>query len=68
MVRSLLLLMVLGLCGCGSESADEVVSETEEDTVFDDQIEAIDKAKAVEDMVMDRKKQLDEAVEEPEEE
>ena len=67
MVRSLLLLVVLSLYGCGSESVEEA-KDTPEETVFDDQIQAIDKAKKVEDLVMDRKQEIDDAIEESEEE
>lgn len=60
MVRLIVMLGVLASLGaCGSEPPPPAKTERTP-TVFDDQIKAIDKAKAVEEQEMERKRKLDE--------
>jgi len=59
--------LLLLLVGCGSSEDTETdttdATETQDvETVFDPLIESIDKAKAVEDIVMQQKQQMDEAL------
>ena len=62
--RMLLLAIALGLVGCGSDSPPPPPAKTERTpTVFDDQLKAIDKAKAVEEQEMEHKRKLDEQLE-----
>ena len=66
---SIFLLLVMVACG-SSENTETEVTEAEEtqdtETVFDPLLETIDKAKAVEDIVMQQKRQMDEALKEME--
>lgn len=59
-----LLLMLVG-CGSSEDAETDTTDATEAqdvETVFDPLIESIDKAKAVEDIVMQQKQQMDEAL------
>lgn len=63
--RMLLLAIALGLVGCGSEPPPPpppapAKPEARTPTVLDDQLKAIDKAKAVEAQEMERKRKMDE--------
>jgi hypothetical protein len=61
MIRRIsLLLLLASLLACGSEPRPPPAKKEPAPTVFDDQIKAIDKAKAVEDQEMERKRKLDE--------
>lgn len=68
-VISILLLLLMVACG-SSENTGTEATEAEEtqdtETVFDPLLETIDKAKAVEDIVMQQKRQMDEALKEME--
>ncbi|MDH4049657.1 MAG: hypothetical protein OEW68_17845 [Gammaproteobacteria bacterium] len=54
------LLICIGLTSCGGESSSE--KNEEKETVFDPLIQSVDKAKAVEDTVLQQKKDMDEAM------
>lgn len=60
-----LLLTALMFLTIGCQSKTETDEATEEDTatVFDDQVQTIDKAKQVEQQVLDQKKKVDDALE-----
>lgn len=61
--RMLLLVIALGLVACGSEPPPPPAPakpEARTPTVLDDQLKAIDKAKAVEAQEMERKRKMDE--------
>ncbi len=61
--RILLLAIAFGLVACSSEPPPPpppAKPEARTPTVFDDQIKAMDKAKAVEDQEMERKRKMDE--------
>lgn len=61
MIRRVILLSLLAsLIACGSEPPPPQHEKVREATVFDDQIKTMDKAKAVEDQEMERKRKLDE--------
>ena len=60
-MRILLIALILSLAGCGSGSNSSAEREDRE-TVFDPMISSIDKAKQVEDQIMERKRRMDEAV------
>jgi hypothetical protein len=60
-MRILLIALILALAGCGSGSNSSAEREDRE-TVFDPMISSIDKAKQVEDQIMERKRRMDEAV------
>jgi len=66
---SIFLLLVMVACG-SSENTETEATEAEAtqdtETVFDPLLETIDKAKAVEDIVMQQKEQMDEALKEME--
>ena len=55
-----LLAALLALCACGDSSERE--PDVDRETVFDPLVENIDKAKEVEDQVMQHKDQIDEAL------
>lgn len=58
---AMLILMVAALSACGSDAPPPPATPQEPvKTVLDDQLKAIDKAKAVEDIGMDHKRQVDE--------
>ncbi len=64
MLRLLLVLVVMiGVYGCGSDDKGEVKEPTDEATVFDDQTEALEKAKQVEELTNDRMNQLNSELE-----
>ena len=68
---SIFLLLVTVACGSSENTATEATEaeETQDtETVFDPLLETIDKAKAVEDIVMQQKQQMDEALKEMEDE
>lgn len=58
--RVSLLLLLSSLLACGSEPPPPQHEKVREATVFDDQVQTMDKAKAVEDQEMERKRKLDE--------
>ena len=60
-ILTLAFLLVLAACG-GSNSA----GEEDKETVFDPLVQDLDKAKQVEDQVLEQKRQLDEALKEAE--
>ena len=66
-MKILALMMCLMLSGCGNEPADDAASQEDKETVFDPLIESVDKAKGVEDTVMQQKKDMDEAMQRMEE-
>jgi len=62
-------LALAALMGCGGPAPEEQAevepepgSQEAEETVFDDMIQTQDRARAVEDVVMDRKEDLDAAI------
>ena len=63
-------LLMVALAGCGAPPADEQEAEVApdpdsqraEETVFDDMIQTQDKARAVEDLTLGRKDELDRAL------
>jgi hypothetical protein len=63
-------LLMVGLAGCGAPPADrekaevapEPGSQEAEETVFDDMIQTQDRARAVEGVLMDSKRDLDTAI------
>ncbi len=57
-----LFMFCLTLSACGNEPADDATTIEDEETVFDPLIESVDKAKGVEDTVMQQKKDMDEAM------
>ena len=57
------LCLILFACGSAKEEATEV---EDKETVFDPLVETIDKAKEVEDVVMQQKQQMDDALREAE--
>lgn len=63
----IIVLGIIGLAGCGgSESepaADSIAESIENETVFDPLLETLDKAKAVEGLEADRKRRIDEQLE-----
>ena len=62
---SIFLLLLLVGCGSSEDTETDSTDATEAqdvETVFDPLIESIDKAKAVEDIVMQQKQQMDEAL------
>ena len=62
---SIFLLLLLVGCGSSEDTETDTTDATEAqdvETVFDPLIESIDKAKAVEDIVMLQKQQMDEAL------
>ena len=61
-----LMMFCLMLSGCGNEPADNADSK-EEEKVFDPLIESVEKAKGVEDTVMQQKADMDEAMQQMEE-
>ena len=64
MKRIILLFAALFLWACSTDSDDDVsTSTTVGAEIADDYNNAMDKARAVEDQVMEQKRQLDEAVE-----
>jgi len=61
MIRwTIVLLLSATLYACGSEPPPPQHETVRKATVFDDQIKTMDKAKAVEDQDMERKRKLDE--------
>jgi hypothetical protein len=58
--RMSLLLLLASLLACGSEPPPPPAQKERTPTVFDDQIKAMDKAKAVEEQEMERKRKMDE--------
>lgn len=62
----LLLSCSLALAACGSDSAGDPSAAPAEDkeTVFDPMVDTIDRAKEVEDLVDQRKKEMDEKLKE----
>ena len=62
-----LILFWLMLSACSKEPADDAASEEDQETVFDPLIESVDKAKDVEDTVLQQKEDMDEAMRQMEE-
>jgi hypothetical protein len=62
-----LIMFCLTLSACGNEPADDATTNEDEETVFDPMIESVDKAKGVEDTVMQQKVDMDEAMKRMEE-
>ncbi len=61
MIRwTIALTLLASLLACGSEPPPPQHEQVRKATVFDDQIKTMDKAKAVEDQEMERKRKLDE--------
>ncbi len=58
----ILILLSLLLSACGNEPADDATTSEDEETVFDPLIESVDKAKGVEDTVMQHEEDMDEAM------
>jgi hypothetical protein len=60
----ILSLIVFGLMlsACGNEPADDAASKDDEEQVFDPLIESVEKAKGVEDTVLQQKEDMDEAM------
>jgi hypothetical protein len=63
MKNLMVLAMALFIAGCGGSSNDETVGQE----IADDLNEAMDKARAVEDQIMQHKDEIDAAVEDAEE-
>lgn len=61
------IMFCLMLTACGNEPADDAASNEDQETVFDPLIESVEKAKVVEDTVMQQKKDMDEAMKRMEE-
>ncbi|HEX9852315.1 MAG TPA: hypothetical protein VGA68_04845 [Woeseiaceae bacterium] len=59
--------LCLLLFACGNEAADDAASKGDEESVFEPFIESVDKAKAVEDTVLQQKEEMDEAMKRMEE-
>lgn len=59
-------LMLFGLAACGN-FGDEPEAKAKEEKVFDPLIQSLDKAKTVEDTVLQQKKDMDEAMKRMEE-
>ncbi len=57
-----LIMYCLLLYACGNEPADDGTNNEEEEQVFDPLIESVEKAKGVEDTVMQQKEDMDEAM------
>ena len=55
------------LAACGNEPADDATTQDDEETVFEPLIESVEKAKGVEDTVMQQKEDMDEAMQQMEE-
>ncbi|MDE0754379.1 MAG: hypothetical protein OSB26_06990 [Woeseiaceae bacterium] len=67
MNKIIFLIATLFLCACSTDSEDEASSSTTVGAeIADDYNNAVDKARAVEDQVMDQKRKLDEAVDDTE--
>lgn len=49
--------------GAGDEAAEEALGRDTDETVFDDMVQTQDKARAVEDLTLGRKDELDRALE-----
>jgi hypothetical protein len=61
MIRwTILLALAATLLACGSEPPPPPVKTEPAPTVLDDQLKAMDKARAVEDLEMERKRKMDE--------
>lgn len=68
-VISILLLLMMVACGSSENTGTETTEAKEmenTETVFDPLLKTIDKAKAVEDIVMQQKEQMDKALKEME--
>ena len=65
-ILMLALCLTIMACGSGSDAAKEDISEEKKEGVFDPLISNIDKAKAVEQQVLNQKDQLDKAIRESE--
>ena len=65
-ILMLALCLTIMACGSGSDAANEGATEEEKETVFDPLVSNIDKAKAVEQQVLNQKDQLDKAIRESE--
>ena len=61
-MKVLLLVLSLSLVGCGG--GGDQAAEEDEETIFDPLLSTIDKAKAVEDITLQTKDDLDKAIEE----
>lgn len=61
MMRILILALCLSILGCG-DNAEPPKAEEDKANVFDPLLENLDKAKAVEQQLMDQKDQLDRAI------
>ena len=58
--------LMISVSGCGSADEEPAERTEAEATVFDDQVEALDKAKQVEELANDRLDQLNSELEEDE--
>lgn len=65
-MRLMLITLVIVLSGCGGDS-DSSAEWEDRDTVFDPMVSNIDKAKEVEEQVLEHKRQMDEALSKMEE-
>jgi hypothetical protein len=61
-MKVLLLVLSLSLAGCGG--GGDQAAEEDEETIFDPLVSTIDKAKAVEEITLQTKDDLDKAIEE----
>ena len=64
-MKFILIFILLGLIGCDSTEKTEAEQEDRE-TVFDPLVESLDKAREVEDIVMQQKRDMDAALEQME--
>jgi hypothetical protein len=62
-----LIVYCLMLSACGNGPADDAATHEDEESVFDPLIESVDKAKGVEDTVMQQKEDMDDAMQRMEE-
>jgi hypothetical protein len=65
-MRIIALTLCLTLLGCGSSSDPETEEVEDKETVFDPLVENLDKANAVEEQIMEQKRQMDKAIAESE--
>ncbi len=58
----LMVLLAVGLAGCGSSGEDE--ERVDRETVFDPLVDTLEQAEQVEDLALEQKRRLDDALQE----